>query len=164
MEVQTSIHGDGFDTMLVRLRATRGEVRDELIDTLREAANTAEAVLVAEVPRESGALANSIRVGGIVYSPGAAGGGGYWEVEISVGEGIPYLQQVIEGSGIYGPAAHPIYPAKGNVMVIQKQGEEPRYVKWSRGQEPDDLWLIKAQMAVNEVIERAMRRIDSAGI
>ena len=160
MDYSLSTEGRGFEVFEIRMRATFG-LREEIVEAIRDAVNTAEAILISEVPRDSGVLANSIRVGGIVYSPGGAGGGGFWEAEVSIGEGVPYLKHVIEGTGIYGSTGHMIYPANGNVMRIQKEGENTRYVRYTRGQESNDLWLLKAQEAVNEVIRQAVSRIDA---
>jgi len=160
--VDGSISGDAFEVLQLRLKGQGDAVKEEIKQTLVRAALRAEKILEAEVPHgETHALANSIRMSPLKYSPGGAGGGGFWEIEVSVGEGVPYVQNVVEGTGIFGPRAFPIYPKnpKG-VMAFSKNGEFV-FTKWVRGQEPDDLWIVHAQDAAQEEVDEGLRRIDA---
>lgn len=148
------------DAVKFRIQAVGENVRQEIVDALNDATEYGVSIMRAEVPYKSGDLSRSIRVSGVNYSPGGAGGGGYYEASIEIGEGIPYLAAVVEGSGRRGPKGVDIFPAKGNVMVFEKEGEKTVWTKRTKGQKAKADWIIKAQQAANAIIASRIRRID----
>lgn len=167
----------GADVTVARIRAQQAQIRDEIVNALREAVNAAEAEMRARVPKDSGKLASTIRKGGIIYSPGGLGGGGFYEVELIVGEGIPYLNVLVEGSGIHGQTGSRIFASSGNIRekirpewlpttgatVMKfwpKDSPKPIYRWWVRGQRAQDEWITAAQEAAQLVIERDIAQFD----
>src|SRR4051794_21160643 len=122
----------GLDSLLIELQAKNAHLAQEIKEVLQDAGDAAESVMRAEVPRDSGALANSIRLGPVVYMPGGFGGGGNYQMDLTVGEGIPYLAAVVEGSGIFGPSRERIYPSKGNGLAFEGGGGRG-FPRWGRG-------------------------------
>lgn len=169
----------GGEETYIRIRAYRDRLRDEILEALKDAAQTAEKVMLAKVPRDSGALASTIHVSGIQYMPGGAGGGGAYEIVLHAGQGIPYLNLVTEGTGIHGPynSYGNIVAGAGNIrpkvrpewaprtgarfMVFTPKGEtKPIFRKWVRGQEPQTEWIVAAQQVANAIVAEHVRSMD----
>jgi hypothetical protein len=74
--------------------------------------------------------------------------------------GTEHLKFVTEGTGIFGPRASPIYPANGNVMVFNKDGENTVFTRWTRGQIGRDKWIELGQQAAREFIALKLHELD----
>lgn len=158
--------------MLIRVRAIEAEMQEDMKEAIVEGSETAYKIMLNEVPRgETGKLAGSIQQLPLRYSPGGAGGGGFWESEVIVGEDVPYANVVLEGSGVfYLGAPHPITASNGNIrtkirpewrtttgakyMVFRgRQGHLIRK-KSVLGQPAKSFWLLHAQQAAQAVVEK----------
>jgi hypothetical protein len=148
----------GLTDFSVFFRAIK-EYRDEIQEAMREAAEAAGSYMQLHAPYASGDIYRAIFVGPLTYRPGAAGGGGYYEINVGVDEGqAPHTEHVIEGTGIYNreqPNAG-IFPSKGNVMVFQAGGEKV-FTAWTKGQEPQREWFENAMELADRLIEQAIR-------
>lgn len=159
-ELEYEIRGD--DALLLRIRAIGPEQRQEIIEILSEAAAIAESEWKGNIPYHSGVLYRSIRQHEVRFAPGAAGGGGFYELELSVG-GEPeaeHLQFVVEGTGIFGPRGNRIFPANGNVMVFNKNGEDTVYTRYTEGQRAQDSWIEAGQQAAREFVAISLYKLD----
>lgn len=157
--IEFDIHG--HERLVVGLTAHSAKLRQRIKDAVRDSTDAAEKVMVAEVPRDSGWLANSIQTSGITYNPGGLGGGGIYEAELSVGEGVDYLKFVVEGTGRFGPGGGNITSPSGGVMKFRgsRDGEYPLYRSEVSGQPPQDEWILNAQRIANEVMMRHVAEI-----
>ena len=170
MLVQLDVDVRGFDAMLIRVKATQELLRRDIDDAIADGSDTAYRIMLNRVPRDSGKLAASIQQLPIRYSPGGLGGGGYWESEVIAGEGIPYLNPVVEGSGIFYSGS-PITASNGNIrskirpewrvttgakyMVFTPKGKShPIRKKSVVGQPAKTFWLIEAQQAAQALVEK----------
>jgi hypothetical protein len=152
---------------VVKIRAVNEEIRSSIIETITEAVAEGESVAKAKVPHGRGGgrghvrLSNAIKAGPVRYHPGGAGGGGFYEASLEVDASIaPQARWVMEGTGEYADLPFGrIYPARGNVMVIMKQGESPSFVRWSRGQRPNTLWWEDANRRMEDSVARGIRNI-----
>lgn len=158
--MEYEVRTEGLSDFEIRFRAIR-EFREEILETIREAAQIAGSHMATHVPYESGALFRAINVGDVDYSPGAAGGGGFYEVHVGVDESqAPHAEFVIEGTGLYN-REHPtngIFPAQGNVLAFRDRGEEV-FAAWVRGQQPQREWFEDAQELAREHIARKIAGI-----
>jgi hypothetical protein len=153
--MEFEIRTEGLTDFEVRVRAIGEDYRDQIIGAVKKATVEAGTYMAAHVPFHSGALFRAIEIGPVVYHPGGAGGGGFYEAHVGVNEEIaPHAIFVVEGTGIYGPQQSMIYPAKGNVMVFEKGGEGSVFTKSSKGQEPRSAWFEVAQEVAEAVIRR----------
>jgi hypothetical protein len=116
----TRVEFDYDHQELIRLeagiRATGERSKEELERAITRAARAAEAIILAEGPRDSGELLShvEIRFGNVIYAPGGAGGGGQYEAVVSIDDDdVPHLRFVYEGTGIFGPAGGNIENAEG---------------------------------------------------
>lgn len=159
--IEYSVESEGLTDFTVRFRAIR-DFRDDILDTMDRAAHEAGSYMGTHVPYHSGGLYRAINVGPIKYQAGGAGGGGFYEVHVGVDESQAlYAEAVIEGSGIYNrdnPKAG-IFPANGNVMAFEKNGEATVFTAWTRGQEPQRAWFEDAQALAHSIIARAISGI-----
>lgn len=161
--------------MLVRVRAIEERFKVDINEALTEASETAYRIMLNEVPRDSGRLAGSIIPGPLRYSPGGAGGGGFWEVDITAGEGVSYANVVLEGSGVFYNGT-PITASDGNIrtkirpewrtttgakyMVFRPKGHANFIRKKSVfGQPAKTFWLIHAQQAAQEIVEKKIAQM-----
>lgn len=166
----------GFDTMLIRVRAIEEKVREDIKDVLTEASNRAAEVMQGAVPRDTGRLAASIHQSPIKYAPGGLGGGGFFEAEVSAGEGVPYANVVLEGSGIYYGSGGPITASNGNIrakinpawrtttgakFMVWRSKKTGRLVrkKAVRGQVPKTAWVEFAQGSARDVVTVGLAEI-----
>lgn len=176
---------NGHELQELRIRSARG-FRDDITKILEEASLLAVNRLRQRVPkgsmakrpqgrgvsgrygysrRQSGnaghrTLYQSIRRGNIFYSPGAAGGGGYYQIDVGFPDPPPQLQFVLEGTRDLD-----LYAERGNFMAIQKLGEPQRVRPRRRGQEAQTRWLTETQMETSAFISRKLSELDvrSAG-
>jgi hypothetical protein len=170
VQIETDIRG--FDTMLLRVRGIEEEFRKDIRETLAEASETAYRIMLNRVPRDSGRLAGSIFQSPIRFAPGGAGGGGFYETEVVAGEGIPYANVVLEGSGIFYDGT-PITASNGNIrtkirpewrtttgakyMVFRPKGSSHLIRKKSViGQPAKTFWLLEAQQSAQAVVEKGL--------
>lgn len=170
----------GADTLAIRVQAQHERLRDALRDAIADALDSAEKSMHALVPRESGALATTIRKSGIVYVPGGVGGGGVFEATLVAGEGIDYLNVVVEGSGIYGtygsslgsiqagagnirgPKTRPEWlPRKGSKLMVFTWKGKKRFFPSVKGQPGDDRWIRAARLAADAVMRDRLARLDA---
>lgn len=168
--MQLDVDVRGFDSMLIRVRAIEEKMQEDMKVAIVEGSETAYRIMLNRVPRDSGRLAGSIVQGPLRYSPGGAGGGGYWEADITAGEGVPYSNVVLEGSGIFFTGS-PITASNGNIrtkirqewrtttgakyMVFTPKGKShPIRRKWVAGQPGKTFWLIEAQQAAQAIVEK----------
>ena len=159
--IEYSIESEGIADFSVRFRAIR-DFREDILDTMQRAAEEAGSYMGTHVPYHSGGLYRAINVGSVQYRPGGAGGGGSYEVHVGVDESMaPYAEFVIEGTGIFNREnpTNGIYPANGNVMAFQKNGEGTIFTRWTRGQEPQRAWFEDAQALAQGIIARAISGI-----
>lgn len=171
--MQLEVDVRGFDAMVIRVRAVEERFQEDMKVAIAEGSETAYRIMLNRVPRgETGRLAGSIEQLPIRYSPGGPGGGGFWESEVIAGEGVPYANVVLEGSGIFylgGP--HPITASNGNIrtkirpewrtttgakyMVFTPKGKtHPIRKKQVAGQPAQTFWLLEAQQAAQAVVEK----------
>lgn len=148
----------GVQDFSIFFRAVK-EFRDEITEAMQRAAHEAGSYMQMHAPYESGDIYRAIFVGPMTYRPGAAGGGGYYEINVGVDEDrAPHAEFVIEGTGIYNreqPNAG-IFPSKGNVLVFEAHGEKV-FTAWVRGQEPQREWFEGAMELADRLIEQAVR-------
>ena len=159
MEYEVKV--EGLLDLNVRIRALGAEYRDRILEAVEKATTEAGAYMAMHVPYHSGQLYRAINVGPVVYRPGAAGGGGYYEAHVGVNEEMaPHAIWVTEGTGIYNREnpTNGIFPGKGNVMAFEKLGEGTVFTRWTRGQEPQDAWFENAQDLANAVVRREIMR------
>ena len=154
--MEYEIRSEGLTDFEIRFRAVK-EFREDIHDAMKEAAEAAGSYMGTHVPYRTGELWRAINIGEVSYSPGAAGGGGYYEVHVGVDESLaPHATFVIEGTGIFN-REHPtngIYPANGNVFAFEKNGEGTVFTAWTRGQEPQREWFEDAQDLARTIIAR----------
>lgn len=152
------VETEGLTDFSIFFRAVK-EYRDEITDAMQKAAQAAGAYMQAHVPYESGDIYRAINIGPLTYRPGAAGGGGFYEINVGVDESqAPHTEYVIEGTGIYNRESptNGIFPSKGNVLVFEAGGEKV-FAAWVRGQEPQREWFENAQALASRLIEQAIR-------
>lgn len=158
--MEYEIRTEGLNDFTLRFRAIR-ELREDILETLEEAAQAAGSYMGTHVPYHSGQLYRAINVGPVAYSPGASGGGGFYEIHVGVDESqAPHAEWVIGGTGIFN-RDHPtngIFPAKGNVMVFEAHGQKV-FTAWTRGQEPRREWFEQAQDLAQSIIARKIAGI-----
>lgn len=155
MEIE--YHIEGADSAMIRVRAESSEIRDDIVEAIGRAVIAAETEMKLLAPTgETLKLFGSIHAGPVEFHPGGAGGGGFYEAELSVGEDVPYTRFVVEGTGGKG---NKIYPAQGNVLRIQKHGEKDSFVKWITGQDPQSDFIEIPQRIADEIISEAISRI-----
>lgn len=170
--MQLEVDVRGFDAMLIRVRAIQAEMREEMQEAITEGSETGYRIMLNRVPRgETGKLAGSVEQLPIRYSPGGPGGGGFWESEIIAGEGVPYANVVLEGSGVfYLGHPHPITASNGNIrtkvrpewrtttgakfMVFRGRSGHLVRKKQVLGQPAQTFWLLEAQSAARAVVEK----------
>ncbi len=145
--------------MILRVRAEGEKVRNDIIDAIGDALRAADIEMRLRVPVDSGELFNSIQASPVVFRPGGLGGGGFYEAELSAGEGVEHTAWVTEGTGVHGPGGQRIYPKRGNVLSFQKRGERRKVVPSVAGQEPQDEWITAAQVIANSILEQRISRI-----
>lgn len=97
-----------------------------------------------------------------LYVPGGAGGGGTWTARAGVKRSVRYpdpdhdpASLVTQGTGLYGPNPHMIYPRAGNLMVFKYEGKWWR-MRWMKGQEPQTDWVERAQDRANAAVKAAV--------
>lgn len=168
MEIETDVRG--LDLMLIRMRAIQESMREDIKDAVAQGSEAAHRHMVTWVPRDRGRLAGSIRQGPVRYSPGGPGGGGFYEADITAGEGVPYVNVVLEGSGIWGSHGHPITASNGNIrfkirpewrvttgdkyMIFRPKGMGHLIRKKSvAGQQAQTFWIVGAQAAAQAIVE-----------
>lgn len=152
------VETQGLSDFSIFFRAVK-EYRDEILATMEEAGHTAGTYMQMHAPYHRGDIYRAIFVGPITYRPGAAGGGGFYELNVGVDETkAPHTEFVIEGTGIYNreDPKNGIYPSKGNVLVFEAGGEKV-FARWVRGQQPQREWFETAQELASQIIERAIR-------
>lgn len=157
--MEFEIREEGIDAA-IRFRAVK-DFKDDIIATMERAAHEAGTYMATHAPYHSGALYRSINVGPIVYRPGGAGGGGFYEIEVGVNEEMaPHARYVIEGTGIYGESpTNGIFPTNRKFMAFDKMGEETVFTRWTRGQRPQREWFEDAQELAQNIISRAIHGI-----
>lgn len=159
--MQYEIRHEGLTDFSIRFRAIR-DFRDEIVETLENAAHEAGSYMATHVPYHSGQLFRAINVGPVRYMPGAEGGGGFYEIHVGVDESqAPHAEWVIEGTGLFN-REHPtngIFPAQGNVMTFSKLGEGQIFTAWTRGQEPQREWFEQAQDLARTIVARKVAGI-----
>jgi hypothetical protein len=180
---------DAAAALALRLRAEGGEMSRKVRELLERTGALVGTELRLTVPHDYSNqepshvhLSDTVETSGIVYRPGGAGGGGFYEMKISVGrEGVtPQLGFVLEGTGIYGDTGQPIVAGEGNlgrlvadrvagndffhagVMPMQggsKVGYQTIFRTRSRGQEPQTAWLTEAHALARRAISQGVRDI-----
>jgi hypothetical protein len=163
----TRVEFDYDHQELIRLeagiRATGERSKEELERAITRAARAAEAIILAEGPRDSGELLShvEIRFGNVIYAPGGAGGGGQYEAVVSIDDDdVPHLRFVYEGTGIFGPAGGNIEAAQGNVMAFGKRGEPDIFIENAEGQRPQTAWVENAAEAAEAAIAGEVSSFD----
>ena len=157
--MQIEYHVEGADTLALRVRAEGEHVKNEIIDAIGDALRAADIEMRMRVPVDDGELFNSIRISPVVFRPGGLGGGGFYEAELSAGEGVEHLAFVTEGTGEHGPTGQRITPKRGNVLRFQKKGEPMKFRPSVSGQEAQDEWITAAQAVANSILEQRISRI-----
>lgn len=153
---------------IARIQATGAEFRGAIKELIEEA--VAEGVRYAKTHAPRGdsfhhqnRIEDAITADPIRYHPGGAGGGGYYEASFSASSEIaPHLEFVFEGTGERGKDPHLIRPSQGNlhkVMAIEKNGEPVSFVRWTRGQYPQQLWWEDAEAHTDAVLSEGVRNI-----
>lgn len=150
----------GVEETEVKIRAAAGHLGRQLRHIVNDAASIIQQVMLDKVPRDEGLLAESIRKDeGIAFDPGGLGGGGDYTVAVHAGEGIDYLEYVVEGTGIF--AGHdPIQATSGNVMPMTYDGIASGFAAFTTGQEPQSEWITDAQEAGRRYIELKIGQLD----
>lgn len=165
MNLQFTINdegGRGGRTAILGIRAAETEIHDFVLDLIQEAVEEGERVAKALAPRSNEErnrgrhIADAIRIEGREYRAGGQGGGGTQQVSlVADGEIAPQLVYVYEGTADEG-TGH-IYPARGNVLRLEKNGEGPRFRPRVRGQKPQRDWWEAAQDAMDSYIKQRVR-------
>lgn len=172
---------EGFDRAMLGVRGINEELRREIHEAVSEALATAETIMRATVPKRSGALASTIRASEPVFRPGGAGGGGFWEGELEIGEGVDYLPLVTEGTGEHGPGLRePIRagrgpeferpkasqwpPRKGSRWMVFRSRGHWWFLKSVRGQRPQTDFIDRPREVANEIIRQRVAAIDAGGV
>lgn len=147
-----------------RIQAAGREFRDQIKAVLEEAAETGRKVAEAGAPRDltfknnGRRISDSILVDNVRYAPGGSGGGGNYEIRLYASGAIaPHLRYVFEGTG---GRDRKIYPAHGNVLAIQKEGEEVSFRRWTHGQDPQTAWWEDAHYAMEDAITAGVQRMN----
>lgn len=144
-----------------RLRAQTQElVQDAVLEGLRIAKRDAPRGKTYE-KRGNIRLVDGITATPVTYHPGGTGGGGYWEAHLVADSTVaPQLKWVMEGTGIRAdPPRGRITPATGNVMVVQKLGEGPHFIRSAKGQRPQTEWWTRAHARMESVVEDGVNTI-----
>lgn len=152
-------HSTSGPELTARLQAVGAEFRGMIKTILEEAAEEGRRVAQAGAPRsgilrhnDGARISDSIQVTPVRFAAGGAGGGGFYEVSLSASTLIaPQLRYVLEGTANRG--AGKIYPARGNVLAIDKGGEGVHFRRWVHGQAPQTRWWEDAQDAVSASVE-----------
>jgi hypothetical protein len=155
---------DSIPELTVKLRALGGELRGQTRGVLAEALREGQLVAEREAPRGMNMgrrlyprISDSIRVEDATYSPGGAGGGGFYTGRLYADSAVaPQLQYVMEGTADHGRGL--IRPSRGNVMVFQKLGEPTRFRHWVHGQRANTRWWDDAHEAVRHSINTNIGR------
>lgn len=172
MQIEYDVHG--AENVLVRIRAQNEHVRDQIRSAIAEALEAAEKTMLAGVPRQSTVLASSIVKTPVVYIPGGPGGGGYFQGEVEVGAGVPYLNLVVEGTGVFGPRGGAIKAGEGNIgfkraewptphgskFMVWESGGQKFFRRQIKGQRPKTRWFEDAHIIANEIIKTKVGEID----
>jgi hypothetical protein len=91
-----------------------------------------------------------------VFRPGAAGGGGFYEINVGAIRNPPdQLRYIMEGTDRY-PAAGNF----GHVMAISKLGEPVRYRTRRRGQRPQTEWFTESYRLANAFLAAQIQALD----
>jgi hypothetical protein len=151
---------------IARIQAVGAEFRGAIKALIEEAVSEGVRVAKAEAPsgrdsRHEIRIVDAITSTPVVYHPGGAGGGGFYEATIEASALVaPHLRWVFEGTGLHDPqGAHLIRPSHGNVMGIQKEGEPTSYVRWTRGQARQQRWWEEAEQATDTVLAAGVRSL-----
>lgn len=158
MKLESEVTGlDTLGEVLIRVEANAKEQTRHIIE---HSARSAEAVMLAKVPRSNSGnrdtIAASIRSVS-EYHPGGAGGGGFYEARVGPGEDAPgHLRYVMEGTGLFGSGSL-IRSASGGVLAIEKRGEGVHFRTFSRGQRAQTQWYDDAIQAAELSMETGVR-------
>jgi hypothetical protein len=155
------IRTEGLQDFDIRMRAEGEEWRETILTALDRASHAAGLYMGDHAPYESGQLFRAINVGPVVYRPGGAGGGGFYEVNVGVDASqAPHAIYVIEGTGIHhsGGSRGNIRPTRGNFMAINKMGEGIVYRQSAEGQLPQTEWFELAQEVADRTVRRELNR------
>ena len=151
------IRTEGLDDFTLRFRAIK-EYRDEIRETLEEAAEKAGLYMTTHVPYDRGQLFSAIEVSPIRYAPGGSGGGGYYEIEVGVDESTaPHAEWVLEGTGLFNREnpTNGIFP-DGN--ALRWHGQEGKiFAAWTKGQKPQREWFEGAIRLADAIVDRKVR-------
>lgn len=164
----------GAEQATLRIRGIEKRLKADIVEAISAAANEAQQVLEQGAPRgDSHRLAASVRNDGVSFHPGGLGGGGFWEVDVSVGEGIDYLKFVVEGTGIHAGrgniTAHGPYPMRWKGATIWGDPRKARrgirgdtHIAFeTEGQEPQEQWITNANLRAQGEIARRVAEIDA---
>jgi hypothetical protein len=154
------VESEGMSDFTARFRAIR-EFREAIEDLLQRAGFSATAYMHLHVPYHTGALSSAINYSDSRYAPGAAGGGGFYEVNVGVDEAIaPHARHVINGSGLYDEASpHLIYPRSKSAMVFEQHGQRI-FTAYTRGQRPRREWFEDAQELASDIIAQGIQSLS----
>lgn len=186
---------NGMDEALeIRVRADR-RFKREIRDILGDASKLALSLMMKRVPKgrlsysgkgNKRTIFSSLARSPITYSPGAAGGGGFYEMEVgAINDPPEHLDFVFYGTrgvnmssfaGKFGDRWRPADFAKdrqknafrapnrrrgnhGKLMAIQKLGEPVKFRQKREGQKPQQAWFHEAMREANAFVAARIQRL-----
>jgi hypothetical protein len=151
-------------TAIVGIHTFTKELREALKGVLEDALSQGHHTAVALAPRgkedknRGRRISDAIRTEDRPYHPGGHGGGGYYEAALIADANIsPQVRYVFEGTAEEGRGN--IYPAHGNVLRIEKEGEGVKFRPSVRGQKPQTEWWEAAQREMENFIQDRIRTL-----
>lgn len=139
------------------LKALDQNLKPIIRHNLTKATHAGARAMIQHVPKRSGRMAGSIRAKDVpLFEPGGARGGGQYQTIIEAGEGVPYFDFVVKGTGIYGPHHKPWFQEK----PADVYGKKSMWKAKHEGQKPQAEWIDKGVQAAWDVLVDATRRLD----
>lgn len=141
-----SIHVEDESDIKAKLAAYEERQNRELRNMLDNFAELGRALVAHNVPVQSRVMREHVDRTGVIWRPGGAGGGGYYEAAYGVkrlATGSRYPLYVEFGTGLYGPRRQYIYPRRAWAMTFYST----RYHRWihafrTRGQRASRFFYI----------------------
>jgi hypothetical protein len=155
---------DSIADLEVKIQGLSGRMRTLAAEMMAQAVEAGRIVAEREAPRgpilerDSGRISDSIQIerGGLERG-GVGGGSAYTIYRLYASSAIaPHLRYVMEGTADQGRGL--INPSRGNVLVLQKEGEIVRFRPWVHGQRANTRWWDQAHEAVQESLDSQIGR------
>jgi hypothetical protein len=163
MNIETRV--EGFEDVLSLEIRARTNLKREIQDILKDASELTLEYMRRRAPRDSGSgllfmknrntIAGSLQRGPVHYSPGAAGGGGFYTIEVGALDPPDHLKWVF-----YGTKDYDHYGNVGKMMTIRKRGEPVRFRPRRRGQEAQTEWFTDAYRHAQAYVALRVQELD----